>query len=86
MALWSMFGLTVDVSFRWMRERPALAGLASAIFGPLGYLGAARLGAAELALPPTLGLVALGVSWGVCIPLVLKACGPPRTAEPRGVA
>lgn len=85
-ALWLMFGLTVDISLRWMRHRPALAGLASAVFGPLGYLGAARIGAAELTEPTLIGLVALGASWGICIPLVLKACGPPRGADSAGVA
>jgi len=78
-ALWALFGLELDASLRWMRARPGVAGVASAVFGPIGYLGAERMGAATISAPKPLVLLALAVSWGCAVPLIVRAL--PRSAQ-----
>lgn len=70
-ALWLAFACTVNVSLRWLAGNLPLAFVLGAVFGPLAYWGAAKLGA--VALPgQMLSLVWLGLGWGLLLPLMLR--------------
>ena len=71
-AMWILFGTTLNLSMGWMRGRPWLAILMGAAGGPLSYLAGARLGAMEL-LEPVYALTALGVAWGIIMPMLAAA-------------
>lgn len=70
--LWAVFSTTLNVSLRWLRNRPVVAAVFGAIGGPLAYVGGSKLGALHLeATYPTIG--ALGVGWALATPLLLAA-------------
>jgi len=71
LALWLAFSTTLNVSLRWMHERWLVAFLFGAIGGPFAYLGAAKIGAANLDRMPTSYLL-LAIGWGVLTPILLK--------------
>lgn len=70
LALWAAFSTTLNVSLRWMHGKPLLAALFGLIGGPLAYLAGQKLGAMEL-LAQTNMLLALGVGWGLMMPVML---------------
>jgi hypothetical protein len=60
LSLWIAFATTLNHSLRWLMSRPAAAGLAGLIGGPLAYLAGAKLGALTLVTPATtLPIIAL---------------------------
>ena len=70
LALWAEFVTILNVSLRWMRNKPLVAILFGAIGGPLAYMGAEKLGAVTLNnLPAT--YIALSVGWAILTPLFL---------------
>jgi hypothetical protein len=70
LALWVLFGTTLDVSLRWLRGKWWLAALLGAVSGPLAYLGGARLGALQL-LQPTEAMCAQAVGFGLLLPALV---------------
>ncbi|MEA9562987.1 MULTISPECIES: DUF2878 domain-containing protein [unclassified Xanthomonas] len=69
LALWLGFALTLNHSLRSVMQRPWLAVLLGAIFGPFSYWLAQRSWhAVELAPPLLHAVLAVGIGWGV-------ACG-----------
>lgn len=74
LALWALFGTTLDVSLRWLRGRAWTGAALGAIFGPLSYWGGARLGAGALVQPvPAVALMAAG--WALLTPLLVALAG-----------
>ena len=69
-ALWSEFAIALNVTLRWLRHRPWLAAALGAVFGPLSFLGGARLGGARFVDAPA-ALATLAVMWAVLMPLVM---------------
>lgn len=69
-ALWALFGMTLNVTLRWLKGRWMLCALLGAIAGPLSFVGGAKLGAATL-VDPTLALGLLAVGWAVMLPLLV---------------
>lgn len=69
-AMWVLFGTTLNVSLRWLRGSPVLASVLGLIAAPLAYYGGAKLGGISL-LQPTSALVALGVGWAVMMPALI---------------
>ncbi len=70
-ALWLAFACTLNVSLRWLASNLRLAFVLGAVFGPLAYWGAAKLGA--IVLPgQMLSLAWLGLGWGLLLPLMLR--------------
>jgi len=68
--LWLAFACTLNVSMRWLQHQLTLAALLGAIFGPLAYVGAEKLGA--ITLPgPTSDLAWIALEWGLVLPLLL---------------
>jgi hypothetical protein len=74
-ALWLGFGLTVNHSMGWLRQKPVLAAALAALFAPVTYLAGARLGAVEVT--NTLGLGLISGTWAIMF-LLLFASGPAR--------
>ncbi|MEO7742946.1 MAG: DUF2878 domain-containing protein [Usitatibacter sp.] len=70
-ALWTLFGTTLNVSMRFLRERPWLAVLLGGIAAPAAYYAGARAGALELAVPAA-ALAAIAAGWALCTPLLLQ--------------
>ena len=69
-ALWGEFAITLNVTLRWLKRRPWLAAALGAVFGPLSFLGGARLGAARF-VDETAALVCLAMMWAVLMPLLM---------------
>jgi hypothetical protein len=66
-ALWLMWGSTLNGSMSWLGGRPLLAAGLGAISGPASYLAAARIGA--LAFPdPFLSAIVLALVWAAVMP------------------
>lgn len=69
-SLWMAFSCTLDVSLRWLQKKPLLAFVLGAVFGPLAYWGAMRLGVIELPYS-TVSLAWVAIEWAVLMPLLL---------------
>ena len=69
-ALWGEFAIALNVTLRWLKRRPVLAGALGAVFGPLSFLGGVRLGGARFVDEPA-ALVTLACMWAVLMPLVM---------------
>jgi len=69
-ALWLAFATTLNVSLRWLRERPLIAALAGAVAGPACYGTAATLGALTLT-EPRQALAAQAAAWSLLLPAAL---------------
>lgn len=67
-ALWLAFATTLNVSLRWLRGRLWLAVCLGAVFGPLCYAAAERLGALTLVAPAS-ALLAQSIGWAVLLPV-----------------
>lgn len=70
MALWLAFANTLNLSMRWMQQHLFMAAVLGAIFGPVAYLAAEKLGAVQLPYS-TLSLVLIAIEWAVALPLML---------------
>ena len=68
-ALWILFGTTLNLSIQWLRGRALLAAALGAAGAPLSYAAGAELGAMTL-LQPMPALVALAAGWAVLMPLL----------------
>jgi len=70
-ALWALFGMTLNVTLRWLKGRWLLCALLGAVAGPLSFVGGAKLGAATL-VDPTLALGLLAIGWAAMLPLLVR--------------
>ena len=71
-ALWMNFATTLNSSMGWLSGRYLLGLMIGAISGPLSYYYGERLGAIEFHHNLALSLVAIAVSWGTALPLLLR--------------
>lgn len=81
--MWCGFGLTINHSLWPLVRRPWTAALSGAVFGPLAYFGAARLGAVDgfgLATLET-GLL-IAAAWAACLTLLSVLASQWRRPEP----
>ncbi len=69
-ALWMMFATTLNVSLRWLKDRPLPGALLGAVAGPVAYWAGSRLGGVEF-LEPLPATVALAVGWAGALPLLM---------------
>ncbi len=69
LALWALFAMTLNLSLRWLKDRPWLAVLLGGLGGPLAYLAGERLGALTI---HGRGVVAvIGVGWALALWLLV---------------
>lgn len=71
-AMWASFATTLNVSLRWLRDRPLAAALLGALGGPAAYYSGAKLGAVELVRPDA-ALAAVAIGWALVTPLLGRA-------------
>ena len=69
-AIWMTFATTLNIAFRWLRDRLVLAAAMGAVFGPLSYSAGAAAGAVEL-VDPVLALGSLSLAWSLLMPGML---------------
>ena len=69
-AIWMLFATTLNVTFRWLHDRLALAAVMGAFFGPMSYLAGSAAGAVEL-VEPLAALLSLGAAWALLMPGLL---------------
>lgn len=74
LAMWALFATTLNVSMGWLKNKPGLAVLMGAIFGPLSYMAGQRLGALEF-INFNSAILALVFIWALAMPLLMLAAG-----------
>ena len=67
--MWPLLGITLNVSLRWLRDRPVVAALLGSVCGPLAFAGGVRLGAAEF-VDTIAALASQALAWAVLLPLM----------------
>jgi hypothetical protein len=70
LAMWALFGTTLNFSLRWLRGRTLIAVLFGAVGGPLAFWAGERLGAVQIT-GPWAGLLAQAAGWAVILPLLM---------------
>lgn len=70
-AMWMLFATTLNESLGWLKGRVPAAVLLGLAGGPLAYLTGAKLNGILL-LEPRAALIALGLGWGVMMPILLQ--------------
>lgn len=73
-ALWALFATTIGHSMSWLFQRRVWATILGAIFGPLAYYSASKLGAVNL-LQDGNGLYLQSLVWAILMPLMLSLYG-----------
>ena len=68
--MWMLFATTLNLAFRWLRGRIAVAALLGAVFGPLSYLAGSKIGAVTIN-EMTPAMIALGFAWAILMPGLL---------------
>jgi hypothetical protein len=69
-AMWMLFATTLNVSLRWLKQRPAVAAALGAVAGPAAYFAGYRLGGVEIPdLLPAMSALALG--WAILMPVLM---------------
>lgn len=71
LALWAGLALTINHSLGWLQQRRLVAACMASLIGPFSYLAAEELGALNMNNESAYPLVALAVSWGMVLPLLL---------------
>ena len=70
-AMWALFATTLNVSLRWLKQRPLPGALLGAIAGPAAYFAGYKLGGVQFPDFST-ALLALGLGWAVLMPLLMS--------------
>jgi len=71
--LWVLLATSMPRSLAWLVGRPVLAMMAGALLAPLSYWAGVSFGAAQFAAGELQGLVAVGIAWGIALPLLGEA-------------
>ena len=69
-AMWILFATTLNLTFRWLRSRLALAAVMGAVFGPLSYFVGSSLGAVQIVNLPA-AMIALSIAWAILMPALI---------------
>jgi hypothetical protein len=68
--MWMLFGMTLNVSMRWLRGRPVLAAVLGFYGGPASYIAGQALGGIVLT-NEVAALVALAIGWAIIMPILM---------------
>ena len=71
-ALWFAFGTLPHGSLSWLSGRLWLQLFLGAVFGPLSYVGGAKLGAATLSAPLISSIAMISVGWALAMVLIFQ--------------
>lgn len=69
--MWLLFSTTLNVSLRWLYNRPMLSALLGFVLGPLAYQGGAALGAVEIP-DDLLTNTVIAAGWAIILPGSIK--------------
>jgi hypothetical protein len=70
-AMWALFATTLNVSLRWLKNRPLPGAVLGAVAGPAAYYAGYKLGGVEFPDTATAMLV-LAAGWAVLMPLLMS--------------
>ena len=71
-ALWFMFVLSLNYSFEWARKlNIIIQSILGAIFGPMSYFAAFKLGAIEIGVQQNFFLMAYSLGWAFIFPFLI---------------
>lgn len=70
-AMWMLFGTTLNVSMRWLKRRWIVSGALGLVAGPLSYIAGQKLGGIVF-VEQTSGLIALGIGWALIMPVLMR--------------
>ena len=69
-AMWLLFATTLNVSLKWLRQRPFLAAALGLLAGPAAYYAGYRLGGVQI--PEFISaMTALALGWAVFMPVLI---------------
>jgi len=85
-ALWMAFATSVDVSLRWLRQRPMLGAAFGAVGGNLAYQAGQKLGAVSFSPMDPHAALALALVWGVAIPVLVQVAAWCEDLRPRATS
>ena len=69
-AMWLLFATTLNVSLRWLKQRPLLAAALGAISGPAAWFTGYKLGGVQI--PDMVSaMTVLAVGWALLMPLLM---------------
>ena len=66
-AMWMLFATTLNVSLKWLKQRPLPAAAIGAVAGPAAYFAGYKLGGVQIADFST-ALTALALGWALFMP------------------
>jgi hypothetical protein len=66
------FATLIGPAFGWLQGCLLMASALGAVAGPISYSAAMRLGALHINEPAWGGLLAIGLTWAVAMPLALR--------------
>jgi hypothetical protein len=66
-AMWMLFATTLNVSLKWLKDRPALAAVMGFVAGPMSYVAGQKLGGMEFT-NETAAIAALAIGWALMMP------------------
>lgn len=81
LSLWFAFGLTLNHSMKFFKERKVLAFACGALFGPLSYLAGQRLGAVEMGYEPLWTFVVFAIIWAPLFSFLTHLSQPNVSSE-----
>jgi hypothetical protein len=68
-AVWALFGAQFNMTYRWLKGRPAAAAMLGAVAGPVSFRAGAALGAVQF-IRPLPATLTLAVGWALILPLL----------------
>ena len=71
LGLWSLLGLSIGQSLRWVKRHWSIAALAGMVSAPLSFWAGVRFGAAKTDALMTF-LIVQSLTWGIAMPLLAK--------------
>lgn len=76
-ALWALVASTINSSLSWLQNRPILGAMLGGVAGPMSYEAGIRMGAGAWGSGGQVwGLVFIGLTWALAIPLLLHWARP----------
>ena len=84
MGLWVALASGLSFGLRWMQGRWLIAVVFGAVGGAMAYIGGERLGALRFPAGTLPGAVAVGVAWGIAMPLLMYLLTATRRMVSRG--
>jgi len=70
-AMWALFATTLNVSLRWLKQRPLAGVILGAVAGPAAYFAGYKLGGVQFP-DMAIALLVLAGGWAVLMPLLMS--------------